>query len=66
MVTNLGVAAALVSFYGCKHTARSPFGENIDMYRDRETVCSKAKDLMAEEALEREGLRGFLAAHLDG
>jgi len=32
MVTNLGIAAALVAFYGCKHAAKTRFGESIDMY----------------------------------
>jgi hypothetical protein len=59
VVTNLGLAAALVSFYDCKHTARNSFGGTIDMYADREAACPKASELMADEVLTREGLRGF-------
>ena len=66
LVTNLGVAAALVSFYGFKHAAKDPLGESIDMYADREAMCGKAAELMADGSLSRDGLRGFLAAHLDG
>ena len=66
MITNLGVAAALVSFYGCKQAARNSLGETIDMHADREAACPKGHDLKADEAFKREGLSGFLAAHLDG
>lgn len=66
MVTNLGIAAALVTFYGCKHAARNSLGESIDMYADREAICHDASELMADRSLARDGLRDFLAAHLDG
>lgn len=65
-VTNLGIAAALVSFYGCKHSAKNPRGEVIDMHIDRTAACPSAAGLMADESLQRKGLRDFLAAHLDG
>lgn len=64
MVTNLGVAAALVSFYGCKHAARNSCGEAINMHDDREARCGTG--LKDDASLKREGLREFLVAHLDG
>lgn len=66
MVTNLGVAAALVALYGCKQCPRNKYGEAINMHDDREAACGTAKDLMADESLKREGLRELLAAHIDG
>ncbi|WP_321944394.1 hypothetical protein [Paraburkholderia tropica] len=66
MVTNLGIAAALVSLYGCKHAARNARGETIDMHADREAMCARAAVLMADESLRREDLRTFLAPHVDG
>lgn len=66
IVTNLGIAAALVSFYGCKHSPRNRFGEVIDMHHDRETMCPNASTLMADTSLYRDGLREFLSAHLHG
>lgn len=65
-VTNLGIAAALVSFYGCKHAPRNEQDEIIDMYSDRAARCSGAAVLMADTSMRREGLREFLAQHLDG
>lgn len=64
-VTNLGIAAALVSFYGCKHVARNSFGEDLDMYFARERLCQEYKSLVADSELMREGLKDFLKDHLD-
>lgn len=65
-VTNLGIASALVSFYGCKHAARNARGEVVDMYTDREIRCGQAEEIMADGSLHREGLRDFLFPHLEG
>lgn len=64
MVTNLGIAAALVAFYGCQHSPRNFRGAVIDMYFDREKACGNAQTLLADESLRREGLREFLRPHV--
>lgn len=61
-VTNLGIAAALVSFYGCKQAPRNDHGQVIDMHHDREEMCGQ--DLIAASDLYRDGLREFLSAHV--
>ena len=65
-VTNLGIAAALVTFYGCKQSPRNNRGEVIDMHHDREAMCRDASTLMADTSLHREGLREFLSVHICG
>lgn len=65
-VSNLGIAAALVSFYGCRHAARNLRGEVIDMFTDRDTACRRSRELLAGASLARPGLRDFVASHLDG
>ena len=65
-VTNLGIAAALVTFYGCKHSPMNSRGNVIDMHHDREAMCRDASMLMADTSLNREGLREFLSAHICG
>jgi len=64
-VTNLGIAAALVSFYGCKHAPHSRYGVDLDMYFEREKLCPKYKELMADASLMRDDLQDFLKEHLD-
>ncbi len=63
-VSNLDLAAALVSFDGCKRAARNEYGDYIDMYEDREAEHHQHKALMADDSLQRDGLQAFLAAHL--
>jgi hypothetical protein len=63
-LSNLGIAAALVVFYGCKHTQRNPRGEVIDLFFECSEMCARADKLMADPALHREGLREFLIPHL--
>lgn len=65
LVSNLGIAAALVTFYGCKHAATNRFGEVLDLYTEREKRCPEAKELMADASLAREGLREFLRHHVE-
>ncbi len=67
ILSNLGVAAALVTFYGCKHAARSPVSNIIDMHLDREAACGPdSAVLIADDGLKRDGLRDLLAPHLEG
>lgn len=61
-VSNLGIAAALVSFYGCKHGVHETNGLVIDMYGDRHQLCGSG--LTSDESLQRNGLREFLIHHL--
>jgi hypothetical protein len=64
MVTNLGIAAALVTFFRCRHWPRDERSEVIDMHIDREAMCGTA--LMDDPSLHRGGLREFISAHLQG
>lgn len=64
-VTNLGIAAALVSFYGCQHASHSRYGEELDMYSEREKRCPKYDELIADASLARDGLKEFLTGHVD-
>ena len=63
LVSNLGIAAAMVSLYGFEHCAAHPFATPVDLYHD---VEGKSKELMADASLHREGIREALAPHLDG
>jgi hypothetical protein len=63
-VTNLGVAAGLVMFYGCEHEARRSGAEVIDMYSDREKLCGISDEVTSDAALHRDGLREFLQHHV--
>lgn len=65
-VSNLGIAAALVAFYGCTHGVRSEHEEHIDMYTDRSAMLCDYASLISDPSLVREGLRDFLARHLVG
>jgi hypothetical protein len=64
-VTNTGIAAALVSFFGCKHVPYCQHAVDLDMYSAREKLCPKYNELMADASLMREGLNSFLKEHLD-
>lgn len=66
-VSNLGIAAALVTFYGCKQGRRNIEGNIIDMFHDREEMCRVAwtsSSLKDDPSLQRDGLREFLGAHI--
>lgn len=65
-VSNLGIAAALVTFYGCTHGARTEHEEFIDMYTDRAAMLGERVNLISDPSLTREGLHDFLAHHLVG
>lgn len=59
-VMNLGIAAALVAFYGFVHCAECEC-PTVDLYKDREAFCGQGHaDLMADASLHREGLGEFL------
>lgn len=57
-LTNLGIAAMLVMYYGFCHAAVTEDCQTIDMYSDREAACSPLYGvLMADTSLHRDGLR---------
>ena len=57
---NLGIAAALIAFYGFVHCAECECPA-VDLYKDREAFCGEGyAALMADESLHREGLGEFL------
>lgn len=65
IVSNLGIAAAMVSLYGFRHCATRHFCTTVDLYADAEGYPDY-QSLMADASLHREGLRHALAPHLDG
>lgn len=63
---NLGIAAALVTFYGCRHAAVTRTAVEVDMYYERERRCgSICAKMMEDEALARKGLREYLKPYID-
>ena len=63
-VSNLGIAAALVTFYGCKHARRNIRGNVIDMFHDPEEMCRIAWTSSSLNSLHRDGLREFISPHI--
>jgi len=66
VLSNLGVAALLVAFYGFKHSASSSTCEVVDMHWDRERACARGADLATDAALARPGLRDAMVPHVTG
>lgn len=67
IVSNLGIAAMLVSFYGFFHTAQTSICTDIDMYYDRERACGpNIGTLLNDPVLVRVGLKEAIEPHLDG
>lgn len=70
VLTNLGVAAMLVMFYGYRQAAAEPAAmcrADIDMYCDREAALGALYDeLMADPTLPRAGMREAMAQFVDG
>lgn len=65
-VSNLGIAAALVNFYGCSHCAASDDAIKIDMYSERERLCGKwYRNEFDKSYFQREGLYEYLMPHVD-
>jgi hypothetical protein len=59
-LSNLGVAALLVQFYGYRHTARRSVCTQVDLYKDTEGKGC----VTADDSLFRDGLREAMAPHL--
>jgi hypothetical protein len=58
-LSNLGIAALLVQFYGFQQCAVTESYEHIDMYSDRESATTKNiyEALMSKAELQRDGLK---------
>ncbi|ODP35109.1 hypothetical protein [Pandoraea sp. ISTKB] len=65
LVSNLGIASALVALYGFRHNATHPFATTVDLYHDAEGYGAYDA-LMNDPSLHRDGLRELLAPHVDG
>lgn len=65
VVSNLGIASAMVALYGFRHCATHPFATAVDLYHDAEGY-REYESLMNDPALHRDGLREALAPHVDG
>ncbi|HGO6128507.1 TPA: hypothetical protein ACK3RK_007092 [Burkholderia cepacia] len=65
VVSNLGIATAMVSLYGFRHCAVHPFSTAVDLYHDAEGFKGY-DELMADPSLHRDALRELLAPHVDG
>ena len=66
MLTNLGVASLLVTFYGYQHAAETNICTTIDMHHDRDSSCRDLLSFMNEPSLHREGLRDVMSPHVIG
>jgi hypothetical protein len=67
IVSNLGIAAMLVTFYGFFHAAKTDTCTDIDMYYDRERACGpNINELLNDPELARPGLKEAIEPHLDG
>lgn len=63
-LSNLAIANALVSLYGCLQAAETREAQPIDMYADREALCGVATEIQQDSSLHRDGLRLFLEPHI--
>lgn len=63
MVSNLGIASLLVTFYGFRHCAVSQTCTTVDLYADAERV-ENYDALMSDPSLDREGLRAAMQPHV--
>jgi hypothetical protein len=69
MLSNLGVAALLVAFYGHQQAPRLMDAPTVDMHEDREAlICNSNawRELVADPALAREGLQAAMKPYVFG
>lgn len=59
LVSNLGVAAALVEFYGCEHVPSSAWYTPVDLYQQ----VKDFEALMSDTTLPRDGLKAYIRRH---
>lgn len=65
LISNLGIAAVMVAFYGFRHCATHPCSTTVDLYFDAEGFRGY-DELMSDPSLHREGLREVMAPHVAG
>lgn len=66
MLTNLGIASLLITFYGYQHSSVSP-STTIDMHADRNAFCGdNYTPLVSDASLHRDRLYEFMAPHVIG
>jgi len=65
VVSNLGIATAMVALYGFRHNAKHSLSTTVDLYHDAEGYRDYDA-LMSDPSLHRDGLRELLAPHVDG
>lgn len=67
MLSNLGVASLLVTFYGFQHTSVVDGCDVVDMHLHREESCGAGYyALMADETLYRDKLKEYMETHVIG
>lgn len=65
-ISNLGIAAMLIMFYGFRHTKNTNLNTTIDMYYHRENACSPNISLLLNDpTLIRHGLREAIFYHIE-
>lgn len=66
IVSNLGIASALVTFYECSHCAATEDAVTIDMHFDRSKRCgSWWSENEHNSPLARHGLAEYLQPHIE-
>ncbi|WP_454727693.1 MULTISPECIES: hypothetical protein [Cupriavidus] len=63
IVSDLGIASMLVTFYGFQHCAASNISTTVDLYADAEGFSDYAA-LMRDESLFRDGLQKAMRPHV--
>lgn len=67
LISDLGIASVMVSFYGFRHCATHPFSTTVDLYHDAEGIgAENYQALMNDASLHRDGLREAMAPHIEG
>lgn len=64
-VMNVGIAKALVQFYGCTSVEKTVTAIDIDLHFAREGHCRDYKQLMADQSLQRQGIIELLRPYTE-
>lgn len=64
-VLNIGIAKALIQFYGCHPAEKTESAIDVDLYFARAGLCGDYKDLMADKSLHREGIIEVIRPHTE-
>lgn len=65
-VLNIGIAKALVQFYGCTPIEKTDSAIDLDLYFAREGLCGDYEQLMADQSLQREGIIDLIRPYTHG